>query len=316
MSNKILFFGNERLATGVGTTAPALQALIGAGYEVAALIVAQNDSGRSRRPRPLEVAEVAAAHGIPLLAPDNLAGARDELAAYGAEAAVLIAYGKIVPPEVLSLFPRGIVNVHPSLLPLHRGSTPIETVILEGAAETGVSLMKLIEKMDAGPVYEQVRLPLAGNETKQALAGRLSVMGAELLMKHLPGVLDGSAADPAPQDDSAATFDPHIVKADGTIDWSKPAAQLEREIRAYAGWPRSRTSLGLTGVIITAARAAAVPAESAQNAVPQETDPGTLRIDGKQLAVHCGQGELLIIDSLIPDGKREMPAEAFLAGYR
>lgn len=317
MSNKILFFGNERLATGVGTTAPALRALIEAGYEVAALVVAQNESGRSRRPRPLEVASVAAEHGIPLLAPDNLADARDELAAYGAEAAVLIAYGKIVPPELLSLFPRGIINVHPSLLPLHRGSTPIETAILEGATETGVSLMKLIEKMDAGPVFEQVKLPLAGNETKPELADRLSVMGAELLMKHLPGILDGSAAEPVPQDDSAATFDPHIAKTDGTIDWSKPPERLEREIRAYAGWPRSRTNLGLTGVIITAGRAAEAAQDDgdSQDSGTQET-PGTLRIDGKQLAVRCGQGGLLIIDRLIPDGKREMPAEAFLAGYR
>ncbi len=303
MSKKILFFGNERLATGVTTTAPALRALIDNGYEIAAVIVAQNDIGKSRKARPLEVAEVAAEHNIPVLSPPNLKKAKDELAAYGAEAAVLIAYGKIVPPEVLAIFPAGIVNIHPSLLPLHRGSTPLESVILSGARATGVSLMKLSEKMDAGPVYARETVPLDGTETKQALADELSAIGTAILGENLPAILNSSLESQS-QDETSATHGAHISKSDGVIDWSKPAVQLEREVRAYAGWPRSRATIGATDVIITLAHVAEGSGE-----------PGSLQIEDKQLGMYCGEN-LLLIDSLIPAGKREMPAAAFLAGRK
>jgi methionyl-tRNA formyltransferase len=302
MSKKILFFGNERLATGTTTAAPALNGLLEAGYEVAAVVVAQNEPGKSRKARQLEVAAIAEKHGIPLLSPADLSAAKDELAAYGAEAAVLIAYGKIVPAEVLEVFPKGIVNIHPSLLPLRRGSTPIESVILDGSAETGVSLMRLSEKMDAGPVYDRKTVPLNGGETKQALADKLAALGVEMLLGQLPGILDGTAR-PAAQDEAAATYGAHIHKRDGWIDWQKPAARLEREVRAYAGWPRSRTMLGATEVVITAAHA------EAESGVPSQ-----LHTEGKKLGVYTGDG-LLMIDSLVPAGKREMTAAAFRAGY-
>ncbi|HEY5442442.1 MAG TPA: methionyl-tRNA formyltransferase [Candidatus Saccharimonadales bacterium] len=301
-SKKILFFGNERLATGVHSTVSTLQALLASGYQVEAVVVAQREAGKSRSSRRLEVAVIVEQHNIPLLAPTDLQAARDELAAFGAEAAVLIAYGKIVPQAVLDLFPQGIVNVHPSLLPLHRGSAPLESVILEGARETGVSLMRLVSKMDAGPVYAQKTVALQGDETKQALADRLAAIGADMVLEHLPSILKGSS-EPRPQNDSAATYDQLINKDDSQLDWSKPATRLEREVRAYAGWPRSRARLGSTDVIITQAH---VGEASGQ--------PGTLITDNKQLEVCCGQGSLLI-DSLIPVGKQEMSAKAFLAGY-
>jgi methionyl-tRNA formyltransferase len=155
MSAKIVFFGNERLATGVTTTAPTLQALIDAGYEVCALVVAQNQSGASRKARKLEVAEIAEQHGIPVLVPAKLDDIAGQLKDYGAEIGILVAFGKIVPQAILDIFPHGIINIHPSLLPKHRGSTPIESAILFGENETGVSLMQLVQKMDAGPVYAQ-----------------------------------------------------------------------------------------------------------------------------------------------------------------
>lgn len=305
-SKTIIFFGNERLATGVSTTAPALSALIGGGYRVAAVVVAQNAMGRSRRPRDLEVAALAEKHAIPLLAPADLAGAQPQLAGFGAQAAVLIAYGRIVPPAVLSVFPRGIVNVHPSLLPLHRGSTPIESVILGGASETGVSLMRLSAKMDAGPLYEQVRLPLTGSETKQELADASAAIGTDLLMKHLPAILGGGGPAPTDQDDDNATYDEHLAKADGLVDWSAPAPRLEREIRAYAGWPKSRASLGSIEVIIT---------QAALSDSGAKLKPGAVQTDDKRLIVGCGEGALEIL-ALKPAGRPEMPAAAFLAGYK
>lgn len=303
MSKRILFFGNERLATGVHSSVPTLRALLDEGYEVPAIVIAQNQMSKSRRARQLEVSEVAQEHNIPLLSPADLAAAGNQLAGFGAEAAVLIAYGKIVPAGILDLFPKGIINVHPSLLPRHRGPSPIESAIVDGDNETGVSLMRLAAEMDTGPVYAQQTIALSGKETKQELADRLSALGAELVMEYLPKVLDGSA-EPLPQPETDATYDHLITKAAGQIDWAKPAVRLEREVRAYAGWPRSRTRLGSTDAVITAAHALAGRGQ-----------PGTLRVEAKELGVYTGDG-LLIIDSLIPAGKKEMPATAFLAGYK
>lgn len=302
MSNKILFFGNERLATGVQTRVPMLQSLLSSGYEVPAVIVAQSPNVKSRQQRQLEVAAIAEQHDIPLLTPSNLTDAVDQIASLGAEAAVLLSYGKIIPTAILDLFPRGIINIHPSLLPLHRGSTPIESALLGGDAETGVSLMRLSNKMDSGPIYAQHTVALLGAESKQSLADKLSAIGVDMLLKNLPKVLNGSL-QPVAQDDNLATYDQLITKADAQIDWAKPAAVVEREIRAYAGWPRSRTTIGSTSVIITGAH------------VSQGTgEPGNLRIEDKQLGIYCGEN-VLVIDSLIPTGKKRMSAAAFLAGY-
>ena len=174
---------------------------------------------------------------------------------------------------------------------------------MSGETETAVSLMRLAETMDSGPVFAQQKVQLSGTETKQELADKLSLIGSQLIRDSLPSILDGSL-QPIPQNESAASYDDQIQKADGIIDWSKPAARLEREVRAYAGWPRSRASLGSSDVIVTRAHA-----ESGQG------QPGNLRIENKQLGVFTADG-LLIIDSLIPSGKPEMSASAFLAGYK
>lgn len=303
MSKKILFFGNERLATGVTTTAPTLRALVEAGYEVAALIIAQSDSKPSRKKRGAEIIEVAAEHNIPVLSPADLTQAKDELQAFDAKAAVLISYGKIVPQSIIDIFPKGIINVHPSLLPLHRGSTPIESAILNGDKETGVSLMRLSEEVDAGPVYAQSKLTLY-KLTKQMAADTLTAWGIELLLRHLPSILDGSSAPPAPQYEALATHDKLIKKEDGIIDWYKGAEQLERELRAYAGWPRSRTVIGGKEVILTKARV-----------LDSIGPPGNIKTENGELVAFCKWGALQI-ESLIPAGKKEMTAKAFLAGYK
>jgi methionyl-tRNA formyltransferase len=303
MSKKILFFGNERLATGVTTTAPTLRALVKAGYEVCAVVVAQNDSKPSRKKRGAEIIDVAAEHDIPVLSPEDLGQAKDELRAFGAEAAVLISYGKIVPQSIIDIFPKGIINVHPSLLPLHRGSTPIESAILNGDKETGVSLMRLTEQVDAGPVYAQSKLTLY-KLTKQMVADTLTAWGIELLLRYLPDILDGSSVPPAPQYETLATHDKLIKKEDGIIDWYKDADQIEQEIRAYAGWPRSRATIGGKEVIITKAKVS-----------DKIGAPGDTKTDDGKLIAFCKWGALEI-ESLIPAGKKEMTAKAFLAGYK
>lgn len=305
MSNKIVFFGNERLGTGLGTSVPVLQSLIAAGYEITALVVAQNEVGKSRNNRTLEIVQVAEAHNIPVLTPSKLSEAKDQIAALGAEVAVLVAYGKMVPQTVIDVLPKGIINIHPSLLPKHRGPIPIESVILGNEPETGVSLMRLEAKMDAGPVYAQQVVPLTGNETKSLLADKLIGLGKDMLLQHLPSILDGSL-QPQSQDDDLATYDGLIEKASGVLDFQKSALRLEREIRAYAGWPRSRANIGITEVIITEAHVADGDCDGVA---------GTLWLQDKQIGLYCGEG-LLIIDRLIPAGKKDMDASAFLVGYK
>jgi methionyl-tRNA formyltransferase len=303
MSKTILFFGNERLATGVNTNTPVLHALMDNGYNVAAIVVAQDETGASRKNRTLEISELAKEQKIPLLSFSSLKEARQELLNYKAEAAVLVAYGKLIPSSIIELFPRGIINIHPSLLPKHRGPTPLESTILAGDPETGVSLMQLSLKMDAGAVFAQRSVSLQGNETKQMLADMLSDIGKEMLIEYLPAILEGTIKS-HPQDDSMASYDQLISKDAGTIKWDQPVELLDRQVRAYALWPRSRTKIGSVDVVITSSHVAQGSGE-----------PGCVRRDGKQLGIHASDG-VLIIDSLIPSGKREMSSQAFLAGYR
>lgn len=303
MSQKILFFGNERLATGVTTSAPTFRALIDNGYEIAALIIAQAELGMSRNARELEIGAVADEHNIPIVVIDDLAESVEQLSSYGAEIGVLIAYGKLIPQSVIDVFPKGIVNIHPSLLPKHRGSIPIESVILNGESQTGVSLMQLAIEMDAGPIFAQSQISLSGTETKHDLADKLSQLGSEMIVDSLPKILSGELA-PKSQDESQATEDARISKESSVLDFSRPAVELERQVRAYAGWPRSRTSLFSKRVIVTEA-----------SAVEGRGEAGKLYREAKNIGFYTTEG-ILLINKLIPEGKKEMTAESFLAGYQ
>jgi len=301
-SAPIVFFGNERLATGFTTEAPTLTRLIAAGYPVAA-VVTNYEAGKSRSVRELEVAAVAEAHHIPIIINQKPAAIIEQLKSYHAVAGVLVAYGQIVPQAVIDIFPHGIINIHPSLLPLHRGPTPIESAILQGERQTGVSLMQLSKAMDAGPVYAHQSIKLSGTETKMELTKQLLEIGGDMLIRHLPAILSGGLT-PAPQDSAAATYDQRIAKEDGIIDWHKPAVQLEREIRAYAGWPKSKASLHGLEVIITKA-----------HVVDISGIVSSPIIIGRKPTYVCGE-QGLAIDMIKPAGKKEMTGEAFLAGYR
>jgi methionyl-tRNA formyltransferase len=302
MLNRIVFFGNERLATGVTTTAPVLQTLISAGYEVT-VVVAQQEESKSRKPRELEISLIAAQHNIPVLLPHKLSEIAEQLQSLQADIGVLVAFGKIVPQSLIDIFPRGIVNIHPSMLPKHRGPTPLESVILAGELETAVTLMSLGAKMDAGPIYVQQRVALGGNETKQQLADTLLPIGKDLVLQHLPAILDGSLA-PSPQDDSAATYDQLITKEVAIIDWQQPAVQIERQIRAYAQWPKSRTTISGRDVVITHA-----------HVIPGSGTPGAVWLQDREIGLYTAEG-ILIIDELVPAGKNAMSGRDFLLGYK
>ena len=303
MSRTILFFGNERLATGVTTQTPVLKQLVLNGYDVKAIVITPLFESSSRKPRPLEVVEFAAANNIEIIEASRLKEKIETLRSYKADVAILAAFGKIVPQEVIDIFPRGIINLHPSLLPRHRGSMPIEGPILNGETETGVSLMSLVKQMDAGPVFDQIKIALEGDESKQDLADRLGLLGAKRLIELLPGVLDGSVT-PKPQAESGVSYDGRISSNMGELDFNKPAAVLEREIRAFLGWPRSRTVIARKPVIVTAAHV------SDENLAAA----GTFCNLNGELAVVTGDG-CLIIDRLIPANSKEMSGKDFLRGY-
>jgi methionyl-tRNA formyltransferase len=294
-SHRLIFFGNERLSSGfVPDGAPTLEALIRHGYDIAA-VVANYEVGQSRKARALEIESVARHYDIPVLLPDRPADIIEQLKELQADAAVLVAYGRIIPQSVIDIFPHGILNIHPSLLPRYRGPTPIERAILDGATQTGVSVMKLVREMDAGPIFAQARIDLNGQESKQELTQRLLVRGGELILDVLPTLLSGTA-HPQIQDEDHATYTSLIDKsASSHIDLSKSAVQIEREIRAYASWPKSRLELYSHQVIVTKAR------------VAQREDDGVL-------IVAANPGYLEILELVAPSGKKMLGGD-FLRGY-
>lgn len=219
---------------------------------------------------------------------------------------VVIDYGIIMNKDVIDYFPLGIVNSHFSLLPRWRGADPISFAILEGDAKTGVSLMLIDETLDTGKLIVQRSLPIAPDETTPSLTTKLIRLSHELLVSYLPRYLAGKLKPRAQPHPERATYSRKLTKDDGLMDWNKPAVKLEREIRAFLQWPKSRTTLGGKEVIITKARA-----------VNEElkTRPGSVEITGKSLRIQTGKGYLLV-EKLKPAGKPEMAAQAFIAGYK
>ncbi len=309
MKPSIVFFGNERLATGLPPIKPrTLLALIETGYPIAAVVASQSQSNTKRE---LEVDKLATAHNIPVLTPERPEQIIQQLKEYAPSIGILVAYGQIVPQSVIDVFPYGIINLHPSLLPSYRGSTPIEQAILDGVTTTGVSIMGLTAKMDAGPIFSQTLVKLDGNEQKYELAEQLLQVGSAMIIALLEGLFNGPNKLSV-QDDTQATYTKRINKSDGIINWNKPAQQIVQEIRAYLGWPGSRTTLAGRDIIITQAH---LLAKSHLVQGPTLQPGRAFKTEDGELAVACNEG-VLIIDYLKPAGKGEMIASAFLAGNR
>lgn len=224
--------------------------------------------------------------------------------------AILIDFGIIVSQSVIDYFPKGIINSHFSLLPQLRGADPITFAVLSGQKQTGVSLMLLVEKMDEGPLLAQASYSIPKDATTPELTKALIDLSASELKLIVPLYLLGELT-PVPQDQGniagikEASYSRKLTKQDGIIDWAKPAAQLEREVRAFIEWPKSQTTIAGREIIITQA---AVNPKNGQT-------PGSVIIEEKHLYVYCGEGSLEI-KRLKPAGKPEMSAAAFLAGYR
>ncbi len=215
---------------------------------------------------------------------------------------VVIDYGIIIDKTVINYFPLGIINSHFSLLPVWRGPDPISFAILSGDTVSGISLMKIVEKLDEGPLLAQRTLPLTEGSTTLSLTKDLIDLSHELLRDTLPAYIDGKI-EVKPQS-GKATYSKKLVKQDGLLNWNKPAQVLEREIRAFYEWPRSFTKLGGKQIIITKA-----------HVIVGNGVPGQIFLEGKQLGIYTKK-DILVIEKLIPQGKKEMTSTEFLSGYK
>ncbi len=317
MTEPIVFMGTPEFAV------PALRALAGAGYALTVVTQPDRPTGRSGAPVPPAVKQAAAELGLPVLQPPTL---RDpavtaDLRARAPAAIVVAAYGEILRPAVLDLPRAGCINLHPSLLPRWRGPTPIPAAILAGDAETGVSIIRMDPGMDSGALLAQERAPILPDDTAAALGARLAEQGAALLVRTLAAVLRGEVT-PQPQPAEGVTICRLLHKEDGALDWSAPAEQLDRQVRAYEPWPGTYTSWLGNRLRILAARA--LPNAPDETPLARNTPPGMVRRVGdiqagapagaRRVAVRCGRGWLELLQ-VQREGKTSVPIAAFLQGY-
>jgi methionyl-tRNA formyltransferase len=275
------------------------------------LVVTQPDRragrGRTMRPPPVKVAAQEA--GIPVFQPDTLRSddAVERIALEQPDVLIVVSYGELLRRPVLRMAPRGCLNVHPSLLPRYRGATPIPAAILSGDEYTGVSIIRLIRRLDAGPLVYQHQVPLTGTET----SGYLSELLAEESARILPGVvLDwvNGRIEERPQDDELATYTRELRKTDGQIDWNQPAPQIERHVRAMDPWPRAWTIVGEQRLTIHRVAIADRPGDP-------DVPPGQIAVIGDSVSVATGDGFIDLLE-VQPAGKKVMPAADWLRGSR
>jgi methionyl-tRNA formyltransferase len=300
---RAIFFGTPELA------ATCLEAVCEVAEVV--LVVTQPDrpSGRGMKLTPPPVKLLAEQRGIEVIQPRKVRTPEfaERLAAQRADVAVVVAYGRILPPAVLAAPSLGCVNVHASLLPKLRGAAPIQWAILSGETRTGVCLMQMDEGLDTGPVLACKSLEIGPEETAGELSERLARLGAELLREELPRFLRGEL-EPKPQDRAGATLAPILTKDHGQVDWHRSARELHDLVRGAHPWPGAFAFLGGQRVKL----------HRTHVLVPHghHGEPGAIvRADRHGVEVACGAG-VLVLDELQPEGKRRMSAEQFCAGAR
>jgi methionyl-tRNA formyltransferase len=314
---RIVFMGSP------GFAVPSLEGLMGAGYEIV-LVLAQPDrpAGRGRQPTPPPVAAFARERGLPLFQPPSLKPpeAFQRVREAAPDVIVVAAYGLILRREVLELPPLGCLNVHASLLPRHRGAAPISAAILAGDAETGICLMQMEVGLDTGPVLASASTPISSTDDTPALTGRLALLGRDLLVETLPRWAAGAVV-PTPQDDSLATYAPKITREDARLDWSLSAAELDRRVRAYRGWPDAFTTWQGKQLKVLAARPdpSPLPPPLQGEGVGGGVQVGRVMLaqDGsvQRPAVVTGDG-ILLLHTVALEGKRPADGADFVRGYR
>ncbi|HEX7118060.1 MAG TPA: methionyl-tRNA formyltransferase [Longimicrobiales bacterium] len=303
---RILFWGTPDFAI------PSLRALLGEGHEVVG-VVTQPDrpAGRGRALQPPPVKVVAQAEELPVLQPERPRGDAflETLRRLAPDLSVVVAYGQILRREVLELPRLGSINVHASLLPELRGAAPINWAIIRGHEETGITIMRMVEKMDAGPILFQVREPIGPDERAGDLWARLSEVGAAALVEAL-ALLEIGELDEVEQDESRATYAPKIGRDDARIDWSRSAAELDRWIRGLDPVPGAWTTW--LGQELKAYRPKPVP-EHEHGAAPGTVLEADASDPTQGLFVACGAGAVYVRE-VKPAGKRRMTASEWVRG--
>jgi methionyl-tRNA formyltransferase len=292
-----------------GFAVPSLRKLHEAGFSPIA-VVTQPDrpKGRGRRLESPPVKEEALRLGLRVEQPKRFSSPKflEVLRPLNPELLVVVAYGHILKPAALALFPKGCVNLHPSLLPLLRGAAPMNWSIINGDTSTGLTTFFLNEDMDAGDVILQEEAEIGDTETAGELSGRLAEDGADLMVRTVDLVMQGKAPR-IPQDHSRATFAPRLEKSDGRIDWTARAREVHGRIMGTNPWPGAATRRGKAPLLLWRSRVL----EEAGAHVPGEV----METRSEGIVVGCGEGTVLVTEIQVP-GKRRIPADAFARGYR
>jgi len=301
MPARIVFLGTPDFAV------PSLRALAADTRFAVPLVVSQPDrpSGRGRRLQPPPIMVAAAELGIPVLQPATLRAseALATLAAAAADLFVVVAYGEILRRAILEMPRAGVLNVHPSLLPRYRGSSPIPAAILNGDAETGVSVIKLVRALDAGPILRQDVVKLSGNETAGVLSRQLAILAADSLPATVDGWLSGRIT-PRLQDDALASYTRELTRDDGRIDWAASALSIERLVRAMHPWPAAWTMLAGKRMILL---------ESHISQKQPQLIPGTI-IPLPDVPAVAAQDGLVYLERVKPEGRSEISGADWLRG--
>jgi methionyl-tRNA formyltransferase len=302
MALRVVFFGTP------GFAVPTLEHLVHSPHSVAG-VVTQPDRPRGRGQQITDgpVKALAVALGLPVMQPEKLA--RDpfesSLQALNADIGVVAAYGKILPDWLLATPRFGLINVHASLLPKYRGASPIHRAVINGDAETGVTIMRVVKALDAGAMIAKVHVPIGQDDTTTTIESVLAIKGAELLVQTLSAIEAGSAVE-TPQDESQVTYAPKLAKNEGLIDWSRPAATVHNLVRGLWPWPHAFTYLQGVRYIIHRSRLSSHLAAAA---------PGTITVASSTDGVHvaCGDGGAIELVDIQLEGKRVMSARDAMA---
>jgi methionyl-tRNA formyltransferase len=305
---RLAFFGTPEFAV------PTLREVRAAGHDVV-VVVTQPDRPRGRGQIPSQgpVKAFAEQHGLPVLQPERL---RDDaflaaLAAASSDLGVVAAYGKILPATVLAAPRLGLINVHASLLPRWRGASPIHRAVIAGDAETGVSIMRVVQALDAGAVFAQSRRPIAADETSEEVERALAEDGARLILPVI-GALRAGTATETPQDESLVTYAPKLTRDDGVIDWTAPAASIHNQVRGLHPWPLAVTLF--QGVRVIIRRTSLGPEPAAWPDRPRAGD--VVAVEREAIVVMAGDRRPVRLLQLQAEGRRAVTAREFAAGAR
>ncbi len=275
------------------------------------LVLTQPDRprGRGQKPGASTVKQRAQELGLTVIEPEAIKtndALRAQLESLKPSAIVIVGYGRIIPPWMLTLPPLGNLNLHASLLPKYRGAAPIQWAIANGETATGVTTMRLNEGLDTGDILLQREMAIAPDDTAVTLAPRLAAIGADLMVETLRG-LEADSITPRPQDHSRATLAPLLKKEDGRIDFTRTATEIANRLRGFQPWPGAFTTLHGKQLSLTAAKAVTSGAPPLQ--------PGVLSVEGERLLAGCGGATALELLELQPEGRKRMSARDFLHGY-